>query len=87
MTTNQGITVHDDGTIIAAGAEAVQVYAFLAARRMLRLEIMTGMKMSRGQSALQACKRNGWVPADCRTKVKALGYMNDTAVEMGLERI
>ncbi len=83
---NNGITVNDDGSIMASGPDGVALYTFLATRRALSFEIRTGMSMHRGMSALQAAKMHGFVPDNIRSKAKALDYMNCIAVENGLER-
>jgi hypothetical protein len=86
MPTNEGITVHDDGAISIVGPDAVSMYAWLTTRRALAFEVAhPGMKMTRF-SALQAAKRNGFVPANVRTKQQALDYMNAAADEAGLEK-
>lgn len=50
--TTNTITVDPNGTIVAEGPDATRLYALIHARRMLGLEIRTGLKMSRGISIL-----------------------------------
>ena len=82
-----GITTDETGNISVSGKEAVSAYIWVATRHALRLEIRTGMKMSRHGSALKAAKMHGFVPESTRTKKAALDYMNEVGALAGLERV
>ncbi len=54
-----GIKVHEDGSMVFDGPEAVNVYRYTMLRRALKTEIeMPGFKMVRG-SIINALKRDG----------------------------
>jgi hypothetical protein len=65
-----GISQTSTGAIVAEGPEGVALYRLLTIRRGLKLEIETGMKLSRGISTLAILQREGITAK--RTKKGAL---------------
>lgn len=76
-----GIEVLDSGTIVASGPEGVATYRLVALRSALRLQARTGMKMSRGFSAITTAQQMGLTKA--RTARKAFEDVNRAMVEAG----
>lgn len=74
----------NEGGITVTG-EHIDLYVWLSVRRMLRMEIKTGMKMSRAGSALQAAKLHGFT--DKGTKVAAFNQMNEIGAKNGIDPI
>ena len=75
---------NNDGHIILDTPEQIIMARFLAARAALRLQVRTGMKLSRGRSAIQIAQQSGWTTK--RTAKGALNDLNDIAEAMGLDR-
>lgn len=74
----------DKGGITITG-EHIDLYQWFAVRRMLKMEIKTGMKMSRHGSALQAAKLHGFT--DKGTKLAAFNQMNEIGKANGIDPI
>ena len=75
---------NDNGPIILDTPEQIAVARFLTVRSGLRLQVRTGMKLSRGRSAIQIAREAGWTTK--RTAKGALDDLNDLAEQMGFER-
>lgn len=52
-----GITVHEHGSISIVGEHAIDFLRLCSLRGAVSLEVKTGMKLSRGRSALTIAKR------------------------------
>jgi len=77
------VEITESGMLITG--EHIEVYRWLAIRRMLKLEIETGMVMSRGRSPLAAVKAAGITTA--RTKRKAYADLDAAMVAAGAESV
>lgn len=75
---------NDNGTIILDTPEQILMARFLSVRAALRLQVRTGMRLSRGRSAIQIAQQAGWTTK--RTAKGALNDLNDLAEQMGMER-
>lgn len=78
-----GITVSEQGTIAATGAQGVETFRMIALRSALRLQARTGMKMSRGISAITVAQQMGLTTK--RTAKGAFADVNAAMVEAGYE--
>lgn len=67
----------DEHGNIAITGEDTRVYQVIALRRMLEMEVKTGMPFSRSGSTLQTLKVLGIVPSNIRTKKNAVIYLNE----------
>lgn len=76
---------NNEGPIILDTPEQIEMARFLTVRAALRLQVRTGMKLSRGRSAIQIAQRSGWTTK--RTAKGALADMNDIAESIGMDRL
>lgn len=76
-----GMTVLPEGSIVIDGRDSVHLYRLLMLRSALRLEIDTGLKMTRG-SVLKAT--NAALGTNHRTKQKALDHLEGILLTLEL---
>lgn len=69
----------EHGNLTITGDD-INLYQLVALRRMLEVEVKTGMVSSKG-SPLQTLKQLGIVPARIRTKKNAVIYLNELFAE------
>jgi hypothetical protein len=77
-----GITVHGDGTIVATG-DGIRMYDLITFRSALGLEIKTGIVMRKGFSITKQAIRRGYVSAGTRDKRKAYAQLDELIVANG----